>query len=68
MPEAVIVSTARSPIGRAFKGSLKNIRPDELFSRDQFHPSGAGYEFAAGVLLPALCSAAGVFTSVALTA
>ncbi|WP_293223162.1 hypothetical protein, partial [Mycolicibacterium sp.] len=22
MPEAVIVSTARSPIGRAFKGSL----------------------------------------------
>jgi acetyl-CoA C-acetyltransferase len=30
MPEAVIVSTARSPIGRAFKGSLKDLRPDEL--------------------------------------
>ena len=30
MPEAVIVSTARSPIGRANKGSLKDIRPDEL--------------------------------------
>ncbi|REE96112.1 acetyl-CoA C-acetyltransferase [Thermomonospora umbrina] len=30
MPEAVIVSTARSPIGRAFKGSLKDIRPDTL--------------------------------------
>jgi acetyl-CoA C-acetyltransferase len=30
MPEAVIVSTARSPIGRAFKGSLKEIRPDDL--------------------------------------
>ncbi len=30
MPEAVIVSAARSPIGRAFKGSLKNIRPDDL--------------------------------------
>lgn len=30
MPEAVIVSTARTPIGRAFKGSLKNIRPDDL--------------------------------------
>ena len=30
MPEAVIVSTARSAIGRAFKGSLKNIRPDDL--------------------------------------
>ena len=30
MPEAVIVSTARSPIGRAFKGSLKDMRPDDL--------------------------------------
>ncbi|WP_127782175.1 acetyl-CoA C-acetyltransferase [Rhodococcus sp. X156] len=30
MPEAVIVSTARSPIGRAFKGSLASVRPDDL--------------------------------------
>jgi acetyl-CoA C-acetyltransferase len=30
MPEAVIVSTARSPIGRAAKGSLVSMRPDEL--------------------------------------
>ncbi|WP_171163173.1 acetyl-CoA C-acetyltransferase [Streptomyces sp. I05A-00742] len=30
MPEAVIVSAARSPIGRAFKGSLKEVRPDDL--------------------------------------
>ncbi len=30
MPEAVIVSTARSPIGRAHKGSLTTIRPDDL--------------------------------------
>jgi acetyl-CoA C-acetyltransferase len=30
MPEAVIVATARSPIGRASKGSLKDMRPDEL--------------------------------------
>ncbi|GAA0494098.1 acetyl-CoA C-acetyltransferase [Streptomyces stramineus] len=30
MPEAVIVSTARSPIGRAFKGSLKEMRADDL--------------------------------------
>ncbi|BBX23630.1 acetyl-CoA acetyltransferase [Mycolicibacter terrae] len=30
MPEAVIVSTARSPIGRAGKGSLVTIRPDDL--------------------------------------
>jgi acetyl-CoA C-acetyltransferase len=28
--DAVIVSTARSPIGRAFKGSLKDMRPDDL--------------------------------------
>ena len=30
MPEAVIVATARSPIGRAFKGSMASIRPDDL--------------------------------------
>ncbi|HTP15798.1 MAG TPA: acetyl-CoA C-acetyltransferase [Streptosporangiaceae bacterium] len=30
MPEAVVVATARSPIGRAFKGSLAGIRPDDL--------------------------------------
>ena len=30
MPEAVIVATARTPIGRAFKGSLVDTRADEL--------------------------------------
>jgi acetyl-CoA C-acetyltransferase len=30
MPEAVIVATARSPIGRAFKGSLVSLRPDDM--------------------------------------
>lgn len=30
MPEAVIVATARSPIGRANKGSLIECRPDDL--------------------------------------
>ncbi|HEV2361069.1 MAG TPA: beta-ketoacyl synthase N-terminal-like domain-containing protein, partial [Acidimicrobiales bacterium] len=30
MTEAVIVATARSPIGRAFKGSLVDMRPDDL--------------------------------------
>jgi acetyl-CoA C-acetyltransferase len=30
MPEAVIVATARSPIGRAVKGSMKDLRPDDL--------------------------------------
>jgi acetyl-CoA C-acetyltransferase len=28
--DAVIVATTRSPIGRAFKGSLKELRPDDL--------------------------------------
>jgi acetyl-CoA C-acetyltransferase len=30
MPEAVIVATARTPIGRAGKGSLRDLRPDDL--------------------------------------
>src|SRR6266508_1719586 len=30
MPEAVIVAAARSPIGRAYKGSLKDLLPDDL--------------------------------------
>lgn len=30
MPDAVIVSVARTPIGRAFKGSLREVRPDDL--------------------------------------
>jgi len=33
VPEAVIVSAARSPIGRARKGSLKDVRPDDLAGR-----------------------------------
>jgi acetyl-CoA C-acetyltransferase len=30
MPEAVIVATARTPIGRAFKGSMTEVRPDDV--------------------------------------
>src|SRR5579864_749926 len=30
MPEPVIVALGRSPIGRAMKGSLVNVRPDDL--------------------------------------
>jgi len=30
MTEAVIVATARTPIGRAFKGSLTEVRPDDM--------------------------------------
>src|SRR5712691_8721487 len=33
MPEAVVVATARSPIGRAFKGSMTSIRPDDLLAQ-----------------------------------
>ena len=33
MPEAVIVAAARSPIGRAYKGSLKDLRADDLAAR-----------------------------------
>ncbi|MFC9871800.1 acetyl-CoA C-acetyltransferase [Nocardia salmonicida] len=45
MPEAVIVATARSPIGRANKGSLTQMRPDDL---------GAQIVRAALAKLPAL--------------
>ena len=30
MPEAVIVDAVRTPIGRAFKGSLREVRPDDM--------------------------------------
>ena len=30
MPDAVIVSAVRTPVGRAFKGSLRTTRPDDL--------------------------------------
>jgi acetyl-CoA acyltransferase len=30
MPEAVIVSAIRTPVGRAYKGSLRSARPDDL--------------------------------------
>ncbi|HXA42739.1 MAG TPA: acetyl-CoA C-acyltransferase [Candidatus Solibacter sp.] len=32
MPEAVIVATARTPVGRARKGSLVDVRPDDLLA------------------------------------
>jgi acetyl-CoA C-acetyltransferase len=32
MPEAVIVATARTPVGRARKGSLADVRPDDLLA------------------------------------
>ena len=32
MREAVIVATARTPVGRARKGSLVNVRPDDLLA------------------------------------
>ena len=32
MPEALIVTALRTPIGRAVKGSLREVRPDDLVS------------------------------------
>jgi acetyl-CoA acyltransferase len=45
MPEAVIVSAVRTPVGRAYKGSLRTTRPDDL---------------AAAVIKEALSRAAGL--------
>jgi len=36
-------------------------RPHEMFSRDRFHPSAAGYARAAAALLPSVCAALGVW-------
>ena len=33
MPDAVIIDAIRTPIGRAFKGSLASLRPDETLAR-----------------------------------
>ncbi|HEX3780728.1 MAG TPA: SGNH/GDSL hydrolase family protein [Pseudonocardiaceae bacterium] len=35
------------------------VRPEELFSPDNFHPNGAGYSLATAALLAPLCAAAG---------
>ena len=35
--------------------------PHEMFSRDRFHPSAAGYARAAAALLPSVCAALGVW-------
>ena len=43
MSEAVIVAAARTPIGRAFKGSLKDLRPT-LINSLQFHDKQFGLE------------------------
>jgi acetyl-CoA C-acetyltransferase len=60
MPEAVIVDAVRTPVGRAFKGSLASLRPDETlaFVVDQLlernpdvDPSGVE-ELIAGCGLP----------------
>lgn len=49
MPEAVIVDTVRTPIGRAFKGSLSQLRPDDTgaFVIDQLLERNPGVDPAA---------------------
>jgi acetyl-CoA C-acetyltransferase len=46
MPEAVIVDTVRTPIGRAFKGSLASLRPEEqgAFVVDQLLERNSGLD------------------------
>ena len=46
MPEAVIVDAVRTPIGRAFKGSLREIRPDDLaaYTIDQLMARNEGVD------------------------
>jgi acetyl-CoA C-acetyltransferase len=39
MPEAWIVATARSPVGRANKGSLVDVRPDDLAATQRGEPA-----------------------------
>jgi lysophospholipase L1-like esterase len=41
--------------------AVEFLTQPRLFSRDHFHPSTAGYDAACSVLLPALCSALGVW-------
>ncbi len=60
MPEAVIVDAIRTPVGRAFKGSLATLRPDEtlafvvdaLLERNPGVDPGSIEELIAGVGLP----------------
>ncbi len=60
MPEAVIVDTVRTPIGRAFKGSLAGLRPDDttayvldqLLERNPDVAPETVEEFIAGVGMP----------------
>jgi acetyl-CoA C-acetyltransferase len=60
MPEAVIVDTLRTPIGRAFKGSLASLRPDEagafvidqLLERNPEVDPGLIQDVIAGVGMP----------------
>ncbi|HWS57138.1 MAG TPA: SGNH/GDSL hydrolase family protein, partial [Actinotalea sp.] len=43
-------------LGPEFEGS-----PHEMFSKDRFHPSAAGYARVASALLPTVCAALGVW-------
>ena len=42
MPEAVLVSAVRTPVGRAPKGALSTTRPDDLAATALTQRSGAG--------------------------
>src|SRR5688572_33141297 len=59
MPEAVIVDAVRTPIGRAFKGSLASLRPDETLAYviDQVLERNPGVDPAAVEEVIAGCAA-----------
>ena len=42
-------------------GPSSRESPHEMFSKDRFHPSAAGYARAAAALLPSVCAALGVW-------
>ncbi len=46
MREVVIASSVRTPVGKAFKGTLRTTRPDEL--RRGGHPGSLGPDSATG--------------------
>ena len=56
MAEPVIVATARSPIGRAFKGSLVELRPDDLVAGIVVAAILAGLPEVPGCTITRYCS------------
>ncbi|HEU4349453.1 MAG TPA: SGNH/GDSL hydrolase family protein [Actinoplanes sp.] len=63
---AAVLRAGGHPVPLADLLASEFLSKEEFFSIDQFHPSAAGYEAAAAVLLPAVCAAAGAWEAGAL--